>query len=361
MDIARQRLENQGLSAPRFDSATQAVEWFGAVQAQDFQGAKWALGQRLPDATDVDIEQAFNEGSILRTHIMRPTWHFVSPADIWWLLKLTAPRVKKITRHHCRRLELDDATLRRSSKALRTALKDGRHLNRESLRRVMEKAGITVKQPMRLAEILIQAELDGLICSGPLSGKQFTYALLQERAPQTRDLSREAALAELTRRFFTSHGPATLADFSWWSGLTLADAKVGVDLNRNQLTQETIADKNYFFSSSQPPFKSRSPLACLLPPYDEYLIAYRDRSAAFDGSASEEFRLGNPIFDYPLLLNGKVVGGWKRTIKNGALNISISVVRAPSKLEKKSIEEAVNSYAVFLGILSPINFSLSST
>jgi hypothetical protein len=350
LDIARQRLHNQGLNVPRFNGATQAVEWFGAVQAQDFQAAKWALGQRVLDATDADIEREFNKGSILRTHIMRPTWHLVTPADIRWLLRLTAPRIKARSRSYFRQLDLDEALFKRSHKALLKALKAHQYLDKRSLKKVIERAGISVPVPLRLTYILFEAELEGLICSGPRRGKQLTYALLEERIPETKELPREAALAELARRYFTSHGPATLQDFSWWSGLTVTEAKAGVAFNGKNLEQESIGDKSYWFSRSQAKSKGRAPLVCLLPPYDEYLVAYKDRSAAMNGVSTEQFRSRNPIFDSPLVLNGRVIGGWKRAIKNGSLIITVLAVTSLSTIEKKAIEKAANRYAAFLGV-----------
>ena len=219
LDIAQHSLHNQYLSSSGFKEPADVVKWFGAVQAQDYSGAKWALGLRLQSATDDAVEKAFGDGNILRTHVMRPTWHFVAPADIRWLLKLTAPRVNAVNGYYYRKFELDDAVFKKSNKALTKALRGGKQLTRDTLRNAVQQAGVATDDLVRSAYILIRAELDGLICSGARKGKQFTYSLLDERQPNSATLERDEALAELTRRYFTSHGPATLQDFVWWSGL----------------------------------------------------------------------------------------------------------------------------------------------
>jgi len=221
LDIAHRRLHNQHITRRTLETPQALVEWLGAVQAQDFAAAKWALGLRLQGVTDDDIEQAFTDGAILRTHVMRPTWHFVSPADIRWLLALTAPHVRAASAYYNRKLELDDAVFRRTNAVLANALQGGKQLTRDELASALQQAGIATDGEQRVTYIMMRAELDGVICSGARRGKQFTYALLAERAQQARTLDRDEALAELTMRYFTSHGPATIQDFVWWSGLTV--------------------------------------------------------------------------------------------------------------------------------------------
>jgi hypothetical protein len=271
LDIAHQRLVNQHIATDPFEKPDDVVNWLVAVQSQDYFGAKWALGLRLrQDAHDADVDRAFNEGSILRTHMLRPTWHFVTPADIRWLLALTAPRVHAANATMYRRLELDNATLKRSRRALTKALQGGQHLTRDELRRALEKSGVAADNGQRLAYIVMHAELDGLICSGPRRGKQFTYALLEERVPPTRSLGREEALTELTRRYFASRGPATAQDFAKWSGLTVADAKHGLEAIKGQLQHEKLNGEDYWFTSSVSTAGLASPTAHLLSFYDEY-------------------------------------------------------------------------------------------
>lgn len=220
----------------------------GAVQAQDFTAAKWALGLRVKNSTNADIEKAFNNGSILRTHVMRPTWHFIMPKDIRWMLELTAPRVKSLLAGSNRMLGLDDTLFAKSNDAIVSALEGHTHLTRLELKTILADNGIET-DVQRLAHIIIRAELDGLICSGPRRGKQFTYALLEERAGMTEKMNREKALERLARTYFTSHGPAQLVDFSWWSGLVKKDAQYALDGIKSDLRQATVDGRTYWFSS----------------------------------------------------------------------------------------------------------------
>src|SRR5260221_11504732 len=213
LDIAHQRLHNQLITQRMFEKPGDVVQWLGAVQAQDYAAAKWALGLRMQGAIDESIEQAFADGTILRTHVMRPTWHFVTPADIRWMLALTAPRVNASNARYYRRLELDDAVFAKSNAVVTKALQGGNQLTRVELGAVLEQAGMATHDLLRLTYMVGRAELDGLICSGAKRGKQFTYALLDERAPQTKTLARDEALPELAKRYFTGYGPATLKDY----------------------------------------------------------------------------------------------------------------------------------------------------
>src|SRR5690242_18357747 len=252
LDIAQQRLHNQLITRQTFEKPDDVVKWLCAVQAQDYAAAKWAVGLRLQDATDESIEQAFADGTILRTHVMRPTWHFVAPADIRWLLELTAPRIKATMAYYDRQLGLDDALYAHCNEIITRALEGGKHLTRAEQGKALAEAGIVV-EGQRLSHIVSHAELDAVACSGPRRGKQFTYALLAERAPTAKTLPRDEALAELTRRYFTSHGPAKVRDFAWWSGLTMADARAGLEMVGADLGHEEIAGQTYWFPDSLSP------------------------------------------------------------------------------------------------------------
>jgi DNA glycosylase AlkZ-like len=229
LDVAQRRLRNERLVGPAFAAPADVVSWLGAVQSQDYGGAKWAVAQRARGCSDADVEEACDRGDIVRTHVMRPTWHFVTSADARWMLELTAPRVHAANAYYYRQLELDERVFTKSHAALAAALRGGRHLTRVELGHALERAGIRAAGT-RLAYVLMRAELDAVICSGPRRGKQFTYALFDERVPASKPLARDQALAELVRRYFASHGPATVQDFAWWSGLTVADGTKGIDL-----------------------------------------------------------------------------------------------------------------------------------
>lgn len=347
LDIVRQRLHNQGIARQTFTQPEDVVQWLGAVQAQDYAAAKWAVGLRLRSATDDALEQACTAGTILRTHVMRPTWHFVLPADIRWLLALTAPRVKVAMAYGNRASELDEAIFARSNAVLTKALQGGKQLTRGELVSALQQEGIAT-DGLRFTHIMMRAELDGVVCSGARQGKQFTYALLDERAPQTRTFERDEALAEFARRYFTGHGPATLRDFVWWSGLTATDARAGLALVASQLEHEEIDGQEYWFATSVPPAKELSPTAYLLPNYDEYLVGYADRNASFDIVHQEKLvSRDNILFYHTIILDGQVVGTWKRTLKRNEVMLTASLFVPLNEAEQHAIVTAAEHYGAF--------------
>ena len=347
LDITRTRLRNQRLSGGRFAKPEEVVSWLGAVQAQEYGHAKWALGLRMQRAADAQIEAAFSEGRILRTHVMRPTWHFVAPADIRWMLALTAPRVSAAMAPYNRRLELDAAVFRRSQRAMHRALRGGQELTRQELKAVLQRAGVHADGVQRLAHIVMQAELDAVICSGARRGKQFTYALLDERVPMSRPRSRDDALAELARRYFTSHGPAQVHDFAWWSGLTVSDARAGVAAIERELAHEIVDGATYWVSSSGR-MRTAPRTAYLLPLFDEYLIAYKDRRAALDISRWTRAASRDP-FSAPIVVDGQVVGGWKRIQKTGKVRVALTPFAPLDKRHVAAITGAAQAYTRFVG------------
>jgi hypothetical protein len=347
----RQRLYNQQLTQPQFTTPVEVVAWLGAVQAQEYPGAIWSVGQRMLGASEARLNEAFDSGAILRTHVMRPTWHFVAPADLRWLLALTAPRVHAFNASYYRRFELDTGVLKRCHAVLVRALRGGQYQTRVELQKALQQAGID-RTGIGLGLIMMHAELEGLICSGPKRGKQFTYALLEERVPPAPALSREAALAELVRRYFTSHGPATVHDFAWWSGLTVADARAGLAMWGNRFEHATVNGKEYWFAPAAPPAIPRR--ALLLPTYDEYGIAYKDRGAFYDpadvGKPEAGYLEGFPNL---LVLGGRVVGLWRRELGKHTVTVTTRNWRELSAAEQRQFTSAAKRYADFLE-LTPI-------
>jgi DNA glycosylase AlkZ-like len=359
LEIAHQRLHNQLIAHQTFEKAEDVVSRLCAVQSQDYAAAKWALGLRMQNATDELIEQAYASGAILRTHVMRPTWHFVSPTDIRWLLALTSPRVNAGNSSWYRRFELDDALFMHSNAVLAKALQGGKQLTRAELVSVLQRASIVANNLLRFTYIIMRAELDGIICSGARRGKQFTYALLDERAPQARMLDRDEALAELARRYFTSHGPATLQDFVWWSGLTVADARTGLDMDTPHLMHEVIDGQTYWHSSSTSYAKAPSQTVYLLPNFDEYIVGYTDRSAVFDASHTQNLDArGNFLFQHTIVLNGQVVGTWKRTITKDSVLLTPNLFTTLTRSETIALIESANRYGAFLNIPLNVNVNL---
>jgi len=338
------RLRNHKLSSPGFERPADVVRWFGAVQAQEYHAAKWALALRMHQATNADLEDAFNRGEILRTHLLRPTWHFVTPEDIRWLLQLTAPGIDRRCAAVYRNYELDPPLLKRSNRVITRALRNEKHLTRSELRAVLKREGITADDTVRLTYILLRGELDGIICSGPRRGNQFTFALLEERVTPHSQLTGDEALAELTRRYFASHGPATLADLVWWSGLSMNDARRGIHLLGHEIEKMTFGESAYWTSRSASK-SSLSANAHLLPPYDEYNVAYKNRQLVFDPDRTSQITNAGAIGP-TVIINGRIIATWKSTIDK-KLTINLGPSRALQKREEVLINEAAKRYAAF--------------
>jgi len=347
-EILKHRLFNSGLSHLPFSSAAESVSHLGAVQAQDFAAAKWSLGLRVKNSTDGDIDKAYNDGAILRIHVMRPTWHFVLPDDIRWMLELTASRVKLRQEASDRKLGLDDALIARSNTAIARSLEGRNYLTRNELKTILADVGIPT-DVRRLAHILMRAELDGLICSGPRRGKQFTYALLDERVRETRLLDREEALAELALRYFTSHGPAQEKDFSWWSGVAKKDARAALERIRPGLDHATFDDRTYWFPPKRDDSIPDPPLALLLPIYDEYTLAYKDRSDISQARDIERMIVRGNEMTAVIVLGGKVAGTWRKSTLRSSVEIRLNPFREPDGDEAEALELEVARYGRFVG------------
>jgi len=304
-DIAKQRLYSQHISRQVFKQAEELIKWLGAVQAQDYGSAKWALGLRLQNAGDETIEKAVARGSIIRLHVLRPTWHFVSPSDVRWMLDLTAPRIYAASASQNRSLQLDSAIFKRSNDALATALGNGGKLPRAELKAVLEKAGIKTSE-QRFIHLLMRAELDKVICSGARQGKQFTYALFDDRVPISAPLVKDEALAQLARRYFMSRGPATVRDFSWWSGLAAAAALRGLDIIKSELISVAANGREYWTGPDIQPLDVKVPVAHLLPAFDEFAVAYSDRTAIVKPAYLNQARY--VIFDPVIVINKQATG-----------------------------------------------------
>jgi hypothetical protein len=360
LDICGQRLANQHLIAPKLEKASEIVRLLGAVQSQDYWGAKWAVGQRTRGITDAEVEREVSDGAILRTHVLRPTWHFVVPADIRWMLALTGPRVKAILRHYDRTLGVDDPVIRRSQAVMTKVLRGGKQLTRPEIAQALTRAGIRADGTQRLARIVMHAECDGLICSGARRGKQFTYALLEERVPTAKKLERDAALHELALRYFATRGPATADDFAWWSGLTKTDATSAAHSAESNLESTVIGGRRYWLRSSPPAAKSKSRLARLLPNYDEFFIGLKDRSA-IQRKLKRAGMEGNVGFlgGHLIVVDGQIVGAWKRTIKGDSLVVALKFLMPLSAVELRAVTAEVAKLASFLAVPGKVEIAIS--
>lgn len=346
-DIAKIRLKNQQIAAGKFSSPKALVGWMGAMQAQDYNMVKWAIGLRVPGSGLENIEKAIERGEIVRTHLLRPTWHFVAAGDLRRLIELTAPQLKSGSRSRHKELGLTTKVVSESNKIIREALEGGQNLTRKELNPLFEAAGFRNENNL-FAHLLFVAELDGLICSGPSRGNQHTYALLEERIPAAPNLSRDAALEKLARTYFSSHGPATLKDFLWWSGLPVKDARSALEMIGNNFISEKIGLQTYWFSENSS-LENEKNTVHLLPAYDEFLISYKDRSASVTVTDQQKAISNNGIFRPVIVVNGEVAGIWKRSVKPAKVLIETTFFTKQTKKVMKQTEEAAMQFARFLG------------
>ena len=346
--VVRRRLRAQRLSggAP-FATPAEAVAWSGGVQAQEYAEALWSLAMRVRDVDLAAVEAACDRGEILRTHVMRPTWHFVAAADLRWLLRLTAPRIQSGNAGRYRQLGLDPGTLARCDEVFAAALAGGEPHTRRELGAALEAAGID-PAGQRLPHALLHAELAGVVVSGPRRGKHHTYVRFADRVPAAPARSREEDVAELARRYFTSHGPATLRDFAWWSGLTIADAKAGVGALGDALVAEVDEDGTPWISAmpggdEAPP--AASPGALMLGTFDELVVAHRDlRNVYADGRATTE------LLPRPVLVDGVTVGGWTRRVAAREVVIAVALAGRLDARQDAALRVAADRFGAFLGL-----------
>ncbi|MBI3482825.1 MAG: AlkZ family DNA glycosylase [Bacteroidetes bacterium] len=329
-------------------SPKEVVGWLGAVQAQDYYMAKWAIGLRMINATDRLIEEAINSAEIIRTHVMRPTWHFALAQDIRWMLQLTAPHLKASMKSSQAKLGLNEKIFKRTNGIIEKLLIGDKHLTRSEIVAELKKKKIAADN-LQATHIMFDAELNGIVCNGPMRGKQFTYALMDERIPSTKSLPKEEALAKLSLKYFTSHGPATIQDFTWWSGLPVADAKAGLEMIKGKLMSEKIENKIYWYVEPSSVKSFQSP-PLFLPAYDEFMISYTDRSASLNPSFSKIALMGNGIFRPIIVVDGKAIGIWMRTIKKDQVVIETKFFRSKENLKKKDIESLMQSFGNFLNL-----------
>ena len=340
--IVARRLRGTLLIGSRHTSAAEVVKTLGAVQAQDYPGAKWALGMRVRGSTDASIQKEVDDGRILRTHVLRPTWHFVTPSDIRWMLALTGARVNRTMGYYNTEFKLDDQVFAKSRDAMVRALEGGKSLTRQELRAVLEPKIGALSSP-RLVRVVMNAECMGLICSGPMRGKQFTYALIEERAKPAPAMDREEALCELVMRYFTTRGPATRQDCSWWSGLPIADVNRGMEVAGSRLEVMTIEGKSYWTVAGSRDVKA-PPSARLLPNYDEFFIGYKDRSAIGQRLRSSQSVMGgSALIAHVIAVNGQLVGGWKNLAKP---QLKLGVRLTPA--ERKLVDVELKKLSAFL-------------
>jgi hypothetical protein len=348
--IVSERLHNQHVWGRKLASPVGVVGWLGAMQSQEYAYARWSVTQRTTNASAEAVDRAFAEGSILRLHVIRPTWHFVSAKDVRWILKVSAPRVHALNAYYYRQLAVDAKLANRAVKLFAKALEGGRQLTRPEMALALKRAGINA-EGVKLGYLLIHAELEGVICSGALKGRLHTYALLDDRAPKTKELHRDEALAKLTRLYFTSRGPATLKDFATWSSLTTTEARKGLEAVKHQLDTASIDGRTYWFAAAGSAPRPKAPVVDLLQGYDEYVMSYSESRDVMFQPAPQNLRpLDRTSYYHALLLDGRLVGHWRHQLEKGKAVIQMQISRTLNAQERIALDTAVARYAAFLSM-----------
>ena len=341
------RLVSQQLVTANCKTSRELISWMGAMQAQDFNMAKWAIGVRLPDSTDKEIEDAMNCGEFVRTHILRPTWHFVSRDDIYWMLQLSAPRLKGIYKTYNKYLDITPDFIVKTNSLISKILDKESHQTRQEIGEKLQKEGIE-SDNRRLTHIMSWAELDGIVCNGVVKGKKQTYDLLENRVPKPNIIfDREEALYKLAYKYFRSHGPATLQDFIWWSSLTTTDARKAMELIKSDFISVNIGMQTYIFHESCAGYIPDSDAVHFLPAFDETFVSYKDRTEMLAPEHQKKVIVSNGVFHPTISKNGEIIGTWKRTSVKKQISINTKYIFEPDRDLQELINKASDKLCAF--------------
>lgn len=347
--VAHRRLHNQRLAGNPLASPEEVVAWLGAVQAQDYGPAKWSLGERSAGTVDADVDRALTEGAIVRTHMLRPTWHFVLPADIRWMQALTAPRVHAQNAYYYRQTGLEDGRRAPARRLIVDALRGGNRLTRGELEKVLQAGGITAKG-IAMAYVLMDAELDCMVCSGGLRGRQQTYALFDEQVPAAPPLSRDEALERLVIRYFASRSPATAKDLRFWSSLPLADIQRGIEIAGDRLVREEIEGRAFWSAPGEPPPPMRAHSAHLLQGLDEYFVGYGESRDFCYRESVHEWGVDRAIFNGAVVVDTQLAGHWKRRVGKRSVSFQLALYASADAAQMAALQAAADAQAAFLGL-----------
>ncbi|WP_269233948.1 winged helix DNA-binding domain-containing protein [Flavobacterium flavigenum] len=347
-EISNLRLASQKLHKTNACSPEEIVRHLGAMQAQDYAMAKWAICSRC-DATEKEIDEAINSGKIIRTHILRPTWHLVAAEDIYWMLDLSGPQVKRIILAETKKYGCDEKEFGKINSEIEKILAGNNHLTREEIINELNVKKFSGDYKLSPVLIMMYAELDGLVCNGKMKGKKMTYALLEERAPKPKSkLTKEEALAKLAKRYFKSRGPATVADFSHWSGFSATICKSTINAISLQLNSITIDNQQFWFGKDHPNPDNFPESVHFLAAFDEYLISYKNRESSILLEHQPKAFTKNGIFKPTIVENGKVIGTWKRTIKKDHVKIETDFFNQTEMSKKQLLFEGLKSFENYL-------------
>ncbi|MCC8089246.1 MAG: winged helix DNA-binding domain-containing protein [Rikenellaceae bacterium] len=320
------RLRNHclaGLNSPKIDSVEKVVAHLGAVQAQEYKLSKWGIGSRADSSGISVVDKAINSGKIIRTHILRPTWHFVSAEDLRWMSDLCRRSLDRIYKTYCRKSPIQEEFIRQNYPVVVRALRDNNHLtNTEITETLSEKIPDADNSLSR--RILFRMEIEGIICGGRVKSGHHTYALLDEWVPVRRDITRDEALSRLALKYFKSHGPAEIMDFVWWSGLTVTDARKGLDMVKDRLIKSESDGRILWMAEGIPAFVPKREIH-LLPPFDEFVVGYKSRVDIVDSHNHCKVMSRFGIFKPTVMLDGRIIGSWRNKRSGKTNNITIDL------------------------------------
>lgn len=344
-DIAIERLESQHLGSDKIRSSSKLVSWLVAIQAQEYEGAKWSIGLRLRNKSDKYVENALKSKKIVRTWVNRGTLHFVNSKDVKWMLKLLAPRLIKRNSRRYRELGLDEEILNMAETILEDAVSGNKGIRRSELREILKENNIST-DGQRFAFMLQRASLDGLIHQG-ISVKNDPLYHSLKNLPSTH-MTKDEALEEISKRYFYSHGPATLKDFVWWSGLTVKEAQAGLKSVEHELTKYEIGNKIYWTEIGRKLRDQALPNVKIIPQYDDYLLGYQDRGASIDERTKILLKQKYGIFNPVILVNGTVTGTWKREINKNKVIFKLNHFRPLNRQENEALLTEIDDYSIFI-------------
>jgi hypothetical protein len=345
-----QHIANKTITEP-----SEIVSRMGGIQSQDERSARWSIGLRVPGSTDSEISTSINNREILRTWLFRGTLHYVAQADIFWLLKLLTPHVIKGNARRYEQLGLDEEVFKKSRAVLPQFLRKNQESDRSELKNAFNAAGIST-EGQQLPYLFQRAALDGLIYISGMRGREMTFRLLSDLNLQKPDLDQNDLLAKLTERYFREHGPAKIRDFAWWSGLPINVARKGL-AGCAALQEMVLGGENYWYLDGTS-VKDVEHFACLLPPFDEYLLGYRDRDLVLDPAFAKQVNRGGGVLKPTLLLGGRVAGIWRKIDQRDQLQVEIQPFTPLSRTDQELIEQAAQRLGEFYGKLPKVRFSL---
>jgi hypothetical protein len=352
------RLVSQRLGAQRCTTPEEAVEWLGGVQAQDYRWARWSVGLRTAGSTDEDVDRAIRERRIVRTWVFRGTLHFVAARDLAWLTSLLAPTIIRRDARRYGQLELDDEALARSQRVMRRALEAHWPLTRAQIKERFEREGVPA-EGQQLPYLLQRAALDGMICQGPPRDSEPTYVLLSEWIEPRKPLDRDEALVVLARRYFASHGPATRQDLARWSGLSAKETRLAIDGASGLVPLE--ADGVHYWAAGDPPSVDVEDTTHLLPPFDEYLLGYKDRSPVLDPAYARRVNPGGGMLKPTVLLNGHIAAVWGYESEKEGLAVTIQPFGRLEAAERDLIDAAGTQLGRFLSLPVKLTWTTSES